>query len=104
MIKPNDGGSFFPATIVVTKEGYVEEYKGASLRAWLAGTESLSEWDNPEVFIGKELSEALAGESTPVGGWSKTPIEMLQFEAKWRAKLKCIRADAMIAELEKGSK
>lgn len=108
--KPNDGGPAFPTEKIVYDAGHPTReigrvpINGMSLRAYLAGMERLTEWDHPEAIIPNELSEALAGEPTPTGGWAKSPLQMFHFTAKWRAALKLIRADALIAELEKEAK
>jgi hypothetical protein len=77
-------------------------HSGMTLRDWFAGQERLAEWDRPESIPGKEMCEALAGEPQPKDGWRGDMIKMLKWEAKWRSALKYIRADAMLAEREKG--
>jgi hypothetical protein len=81
-------------------------YHGMSLRDWLASNESLSQWDAVEPDAINEMCEALAGKRPDHGFNCHTPkeyIAMLKWEAKWRAALKYIRADAMLNEREKGN-
>ena len=73
-----------------------------SLRDYFASKEQLHELDNGITFMSPKMGEALAGEKMPEAGWSKDPIAMCKWEAKWRAALKYIRADAMLAAREKG--
>ncbi len=89
----NNGGPAFP-----TPDTEVLGDPGMSLRDWFATNETLSEWDMPDVVMSKQAGELLAGECMPEGGYSVQPLEMLKWEAKWRAALKYIRADAMLAE------
>lgn len=98
----NDGGPAFPT--VPKNHGYDESQgtgsgPGMSLRVWLAAQEQVSEWDHPEAVAPNGMCEALAG-PRPGHGWDcKTPeqwIAMLEWEALWRAKIKLIRADAML--------
>lgn len=82
MTTPNDGGP-------------------VSLRDWFAAHETIGEFDHPENNPGPFMCQALAG-PMPEGGWGgcKTKdqwIAMLAWEARWRAALRYIRADAMIA-------
>ena len=74
-----------------------------TLRDWFAGQESLVEWDTPDAVPAKALCEALAGRPQPATGWYCTGddmLDMLRWEAQWRAALKYIRADAMIVARE----
>jgi hypothetical protein len=85
----NDGGPAFPRPGISTNwaEGY-HTHKGMSLRDWFAAQEQLN--DCGEVSI--DFLETLVNSPTP-----KTPLEYIIWEAKTRAKLKFIRADAMLA-------
>ena len=87
MDKTNDGGMAFPL------EGYSS---GMSLRAYLAAHETLSDIDDglTESGIGQLIGRKLRQ-------WNTDPIGNLIDEAEARAKLKFIRADAIIAELAK---
>lgn len=100
MIAPiNDGGPAFPA---IGSETFPNDPQGMSLRDWFAGQEQLCDFNNPEALIPASAGNALAGEPMPEGGFSKDIIGTLKWEAKWRAALRYIRADAMIAASEKG--
>ena len=106
----NDGGPVFPAGMVVTPNNglvptsAVTDETGMSLRDWLAAHERLAEWDSGDAVMRTEMAEALAGRKQPGHGWAcATPeefLEMLQWEADWRAALKYIRADAMLKARE----
>lgn len=93
--KPNNGGPAFPTE---TADMYIH---GMSLRDWFAGQESLSDWDFGQSSPSRELCEALTGEKQPD---STDPLALFVWEAKWRAALKYLRADAMIEAKEKGTK
>jgi len=94
----NDGGPAFPVHPNMDNA----ELQGMSLRDWFAGQEQLCDFNNPEALIPASAGNALAGEPMPEGGFSKDIIGTLKWEAKWRAALRYIRADAMIAASEKG--
>jgi hypothetical protein len=111
----NDGGPAFPGeegesghgpckrVLLPNGEyGWIHLNQGMSLRDYLASKEGLEDWDGVNCVMSKSMAEALAGEAMPDGGWANAnPIEMFRFEAKWRAALKYIRADAMIAQRDK---
>lgn len=114
MSAPDDGGMAFPGFEYTSGYGCSKPFvmpsgevvwqvhqTGASLRDFFAAAESIAEWDDNDAVISTKLSEALAGEKMPSSGWAGDPLEMLRFEAKWRAALKYIRADAMLAERAK---
>ena len=69
----------------------------SGIRDWFATHETLNDFAHPEAVMPKKLAETLAGEPAPKGGWTVDPLGMLKFEAKWRAALRYLRADAMIA-------
>jgi len=73
-----------------------EQFFGLTKREYFAGKETLSDLDHPEAGITMTCCASLAG-PRPQGDWS---VEHLKWEAKWRAALKVIRADALIAALE----
>lgn len=92
-----DGGPAFPMS-----EG---DWSGMSLRDWFAGRETLADFDAPEASVPKWAAEALAGRQRPeclhvtkADNW----IEIMKWEADWRAGLKYIRADAMLRARERG--
>ena len=68
-------------------------------REQFAMAEQLGDLDHPDAAPSKTRCEALAG-PMPVRG----AIEQLQWEARWRAALRVMRADALIAALEKEEK
>lgn len=96
----NDGGPAFPFACQGPTTA-PEFYYGMTLRDYFAATETLTEWDNPEAQPIQAMCEALAGQPKPSHGWAcSSPdqwLTMFRWEAKWRAALKYIRADAMIA-------
>ena len=85
----NDGGAAFPRQAVkIQRDGkeyteYVDGASGMSLRAWFAGT-----IDMPLMEVAKVLAE----------NGIETDISSL---IEWRAKLRYLEADAMIAEGDK---
>lgn len=111
MTKPNDGGPAFPQPNHIVEHdthGRVEarqwmQDSGMSLRDWFAGRETLAEWDrSSDAVMPNRFAEILAGERKPEKTWDEDPIARFRFEAKWRAALRYIRADAMLAAREKG--
>jgi hypothetical protein len=95
----NDGGPAFPQPETAYPKTKVN---GMTLRDWFAGQETLSDLDDPEAIVSDEMAEGLAGPK-PKAGWTPGNIvAMTRWEAKWRAALRYLRADAMIAEREKG--
>lgn len=91
----NDGGPV--ASTIMNQEVTIYPHGGLSIRDWFAGQETLREYDNPEASMPVATGAALAGEPFPEGGWHNDPIACFKWEAKWRASLKLIRADAMLA-------
>ena len=89
MSATNDGGPAFPSACD----------DGMTLRDYFAANEKLTEWDGPEAIMPTSMAELLTGSPKP-----DSVIELFKWEAEWRAALKYIRADAMIAAREKGSK
>lgn len=90
-------GPFKPIFAPDGEKRWIALNQGMTLRDYFASKESLIEFDHPEANISKPMMEALAGEEQPENGWGGDLIAMFRFEAKWRAALKYIRADAMIA-------
>lgn len=99
MSTPNDGGSAFPCEGGLDSGLYADP--GMSLRDWFAGHETLRDWDNPEVSMSQPFAEALTGEKRPEKSSMEDPVANFKWEAKWRAALRYLRADAMIAARDK---
>jgi hypothetical protein len=92
----NDGGSALPTADAYHPSGQIAYgRKGMSLRDWFAGQETLADLDHPEATISPELTNALAG-PRPDKTFTEDPIAWKVWESNWRAKLKYIRADAML--------
>lgn len=109
MSTEHDGGPAFPVPSVGTgdpRDGMTRGSDGMTLRDYFAGQETLAEWDNPGADPSFSMCEALAGQPRPSHGWvCKSGVEwlaMFRWDAKWRAALKYIRADEMIAARQKG--
>lgn len=108
MATQNDGGQAFPVPGYngphIRPNGQWDQdwspsIPGMSLRAWLVSQETLSDFDQPDSMPSSELCENLAG-PMPEGGWRAGNIlAMTVWEAKWRAALKLMRADAVLAAL-----
>ncbi len=97
----NDGGPAFPVRPEFG-EWKASPQNGMSLRDWFAGRETLAEWDrSSDAVMPYRFAELLAGERKPEKTWDEDPIAWFRFEAKWRAALRYIRADAMVAERER---
>ena len=100
-----DGGPAFPQSLVKDDEGNIHSGRdkhlrdcGMSLRDYLASKETLSDFDAEQ--MSDKIINALATEPKPEGSWSDNPLEWIRWEAGWRARLKYIRADAMIKARE----
>lgn len=89
----NTGGPAFP----VPDSHQFNGHPGMTLRDWLAGQETLSDFDHPETCVAPTLTTALAG-AGPEKSSKEDPLAWAVWEATWRAKLRYIRADAMLAE------
>ena len=93
----NGGGPAYPVTPTDGSGHFWPTELGMSLLDYFAASETISaedEANNISVF------EGLVG-PRPVVGWQESPLEWLQWEAKWRARLRYIRAQAMLAERER---
>ena len=86
----NDGGPAFP-----NHSGDDRDDNGMTLRDWFAGKEQLSDCHD----IVMETCEALAGKR-PDGNWATNAIAWCEWEAAWRARIRYIRADAMLKARE----
>jgi len=92
MNKINDGGPAFARDTHMDKQiGLYVQQQGMSLRDYFAAAETLDDLQD----LNMAGAVALAGPK-PEGNWSTNPIEWLKWEAKWRAELRFIRADAII--------
>ena len=92
MSNQNDGGPAFPTPSRCNPQGLAEYSDGITLRDWLAGQETLADFEHPENRMCREGAEALAGPMPT----SNDPVDIMVWGATWRAKLKYIRADAML--------
>jgi len=70
-------------------------YKGMSLLDYFAAKEDLSDFNGSGGFCPEGLSESLAGPK-PSGDFKTNPIEWFKWDAVIRAKMKYIRAKAML--------
>lgn len=106
MSATNDGGPAFPCMVFSGDTNNDPEYvTGMSLRDWFASNEDLAEWDPPDAVASRAMCDALAGRPPPPKGWSSTGdgmLDMLRWEADWRAALKYVRADALLAARKGG--
>lgn len=98
-----DGGPAFPVPDTYHPNGQVEYgATGMSLRDWFAGRETLEGCEDLPV----ETLEALAGRPWPRLRWpgatAEDRLNALAWNADWRARLKFIRADAMLRARERG--
>lgn len=94
----NDGGSAFPF-------GQISELTGQPINGWFAPGMTLRDWfagreeiSNEEVFSW-ELCEALAG-PRPDKDRKTDPIGWEIWQSTWQARVRFIRADAMLAARE----
>lgn len=107
----NNGGSAFPGKKLVEKtvkfdeeiggNVYVEKYEdvpGMTLRDFFVASIG-DDLDGADFAL--EIKEAVLGRSAPK--WKTDPVGFMQFEADFRAKWRGMRADAMLAEREKGA-
>ena len=95
---PKDGGPAFPVASCTDSNGQIcRGTDGMTLRDWFAGQENLSDCAGTSV----EYWEAIVGEKSP--RWQDDRLGSALFESRARAKLKLMRADALIAELAKGA-
>lgn len=95
----DDGGPAHPVADFVCPNGQVQQGSyGMTLRQWYAGQETISAQDES---MSVAWCEILAGEPMPLTGSDGYALAFVIWEATWRAKLKFIRADAMIAEGKK---
>jgi hypothetical protein len=94
--KIEDGGPAFPVPTCSQMQGGAIHWSwggGMSLRDYLAAHETLSDFDHPEEQMPHTGCVALAGPQPDAkDGWEAQFI----WNAKWRAKLRYLRADAMI--------
>ena len=94
----NTGGPAFPIPPFGTgdpRDGLSTSWEGMTLRDWFAGNEQLVDC----VEISVPACEALAGKR-PDGTWKDNPIALIEWEAAWRARIRYIRADAMLKARE----
>ena len=95
----NEGGPAFPCMVFSGDGNNDPEYSnGMTLRDWFACQETLSDCSND---ISVEFWEAITGEKSPK--WKDDRLGTILFECRARAKLRMMRADAMLAERAKGA-
>jgi hypothetical protein len=94
MIDKQDGGQAFPRSFT-DPSGATYLVGGMSLRDWFAGIEPIG-----ESLSGLSIKalESLAGRPKPGGDWKTHALEWFEFEAAVIARIKYIKADAMITE------
>ncbi len=86
----DDGGTAFPA-----QDNYNGHFPGMSLRDWFAGQETLSDYDHPDSW--KHYSVMLEAVNGVPPDFKTEPLGYFKWECEARAKIKLMRADAMIA-------
>lgn len=97
-MKTNDGGPAFPQVWHPDMRcDPANTPAGMPLRDWLAGNETITDIDASDKTL--EALEALAGREYPSKG---SAMDRLRWEADWRAALRYLRADAMLAARERG--
>jgi hypothetical protein len=87
----------FPVAEINTNNGVftvIGSHPGLTKREYFAAMEQLEPLDD----ISKSFTEALVGEPIPN---HTEPMKYWLWESKLRARLKLLRADALIAELER---
>lgn len=100
----DDGGPAFPSKMLVNRFATEETAQqligadGMSLRDWFAGMERMR---SDEDFTW-ELCEALAG-PRPNKDRKTDPVGWEIWRATWRAKIRFIRADAMLSARKEGA-
>lgn len=100
-----DGGPAFPVPDLHPGAMQVGS-SGMSLRDWFAGQETLADIRDD---LSSDYFDALAGCPMPLPPRGKILsafdyIEIAQWDARWRATLKYIRADAMLRAREGGAR
>ncbi len=97
----DDGGPAFPTKREYQTEfgpGY-EQVEGMTLRAWFAGQETLSDYDHPDSWQHYSLMlEAVNGAPPDAAA---EPLDYFKWECEARAKMRFMRADAMLAARSK---
>ena len=82
----NTGGQAFPGP------HWSEGETGMTLLDWMAGQETIGDEE-----LCAEICEHHAG-PRPTGDWRTSPVEWHEWEARWRAGIKYMRAAAMLTE------
>lgn len=89
----SNGGPAYPGMTYISWNGE-KNPEGMTLRDYFAASETLD-----EEHLTIDGAVALAGPK-PEGDWKTNPIEWYKWEAKWRATVRFIRADAMLKARE----
>ena len=93
MTKANDGGAAYPQ--MDAEPGFNASERGMSLRDWFAGTLQLTSDDFPGNM---DSAQKLVGRELPPHGSIE---EVLAWRYELEAKIRGMKADAMLAEREK---
>lgn len=73
--------------------GLVGAPSGITLLDWFAVQERLEDFNGPDVEIPYKVYETLGGSA---GGWDEDPLGMAERDARTRARLRYMRAEAML--------
>lgn len=98
----NDGGPAFPCPVEFDPNGQLVSHGsfGMSLRDWFAGNETLSDYDHPASW--DHYVAAINAINGPSPDCSIDPTGYYRWEFEARAKMKLMRADAMLAARKGG--
>lgn len=92
----DNGGPAFPVPDSHHANGQVQYGGyGMTLRDWFAGQETLSDYDHPDAW--KSYDIVLVGVNGPHPDPKTNPLGYYKWECEARAKLRLMRADAMLA-------
>lgn len=91
----DNGGPAFPCPIDEDGGWYNKEANGMTLRDWFAGQETLSDYDHPDAWEAYDIALELVNGPHP--DTETNPLGYYKWECEARAKIKLMRADAMLA-------
>ncbi len=96
-----DGAPAFPVPPELLDGATHADWRGMTLRDFLASRETLAEFDFPDEVCHRRTAEALAGRPHPTPEQcAADPLAYRKWEADWRAALRYLRADAMLRARE----